>query len=200
MHFSPGAWLPQRFRASALRYTALMTAYAAALLSLLVLVSSARDASVVASVLCGFFMPLAIWYTVFSMTVFLQHTNPKLRWYRNIASLDAPTEELSVHVGMPHWLNHLSHYAMEHPVHHLSPMVPHYHLKEAQSELAGLVAPSIVEMRFTIANVRDVLRRCRLYDYDAHVWLDFEGEVTAVPVDSAGPGAQRQALPCPSSR
>lgn len=185
VHFVPGAWLPPRFRASAWGYAALMVVYAAALLSLLVLVPSASGGSVIASVLCGFVLPYAIWFTVFSMTAFLQHTNPQLRWYRDIASMASPPESLAVHVGIPHWINHMTHYVLEHPVHHLSAMVPHYRLKQAQAALADIAMPEIIAMRFTIANMRDVLRRCRLYDYDAHAWLDFRGEVTAVPIDTS---------------
>ena len=182
VHFYPGAWLPPRFRASAWRYTALLTTYAAALLSVLALASSG---SVVASIVCGFVLPYAIWFMTFSMTVFLQHTNPRLRWYRNVGALTAPPETLSVHVGMPRWINHMTHYAMEHPVHHVSAMIPHYRLKQAQVALAGIAAPSIIAMPFTVGNMRGVLRRCRLYDFEAHAWTDFNGEVTAVPIDSS---------------
>jgi omega-6 fatty acid desaturase (delta-12 desaturase) len=193
VHLYPGAWLPARFRASAWRYTALMAAYAVSLLSLLVLVASARGESAAVAVLCGFVLPAATWFTVFSMTVFLQHTNPQLRWYRNTSSIDAPPEALSVHVGMPHWINHMTHYAMEHPVHHVSAMVPHYNLKQAQAALAGMASPQLVTMPFTFGNLRDVLRRCKLYDYDAHVWTDFDGRTTAVPLDLGKSLARREA-------
>jgi len=185
VHYYPGAWLPPRFRASALGYTALLTAYMAALLSLLVLVPAARNDSIAAAVLCGFALPYTIWFTTFAMTAFLQHTNPQLRWYRDVASMASPSESTSVHVGIPHWMNHITHYVLEHPVHHVSAMIPHYHLKQAQAALAAIAAPNILSMRFTFANMRDVLRRCRLYDYDAHTWLDFSGNVTAVPLDTS---------------
>jgi omega-6 fatty acid desaturase (delta-12 desaturase) len=185
VHFYPGAWLPARFRASALGYTALMTAFAAALLALLVLVPSAQGASVVATVVCGFVMPYVVWFTIFSSTAFLQHTNPRLRWYPDVGSLASHPEALSVHVKFPAWLNHATHYVLEHPVHHVSPMIPHYHLRAAQAELAGLASPEVIVMPFTLGNVREVLRRCKLYDYQKHRWLDFEGNVTAIPVDSA---------------
>lgn len=185
VHFYPGAWLPPRFRASAWGYTALVTAYAASLLSLLVLVPLVRHDSVAVSLLCGFALPYTIWFTVFSMTAFLQHTNPQLRWYRDVASMASPSESTSVHVGIPHWMNHLTHYVLEHPVHHVSAMIPHYHLKKAQAALAGISGPNIIRMRFTAGNMRDVLRRCRLYDYDGHAWLDFNGEMTAVPLDTS---------------
>ncbi len=184
VHFYPGSWLPKRFHASAWRYTALEAGYAAALLSVLVLVSSARHESVVAAVLLGFVMPYMIWFMVYSMTAFLQHTNPRLRWYRDAASVASPPEALSVQVRIPGWMNHMTHYVLEHPVHHISAMIPHYHLKKAQAALAGISQPPIITMQYTIGNMRDVLRRCRLYDYDEHVWVDFSGEVTAIPVET----------------
>ena len=181
VHFYPGAWLPRRFHASAWGYAALLAAYASSLLGLLVLVPAARGESILAAILCGFVLPYTIWFTTFSMTVFFQHTHPRLRWHPTIAGIAGAPEALSVHVGVPRWLNYMSHYAMEHPVHHVSALIPHYRLKQAQAALADVAAPEIVTMRFTLANMRDVLRRCRLYDYDEHSWLDFNGEVTAVP-------------------
>lgn len=194
VHFYPGAWLPQRFRASAWGYTALVAAYAAALLGLLVTVASARHDSVAAVLLCGFVLPYTIWFTVFSMTAFLQHTNPQLRWYRDVGSMASPPEATAVHVGIPHWMNHLTHFVLEHSVHHVSAMIPHYHLKRAQAALADMVGPAVITMPFTVGNMCDVLRRCRIYDYDEHVWRDFDGAVTAVPLEF-GKASRRPAEP-----
>jgi omega-6 fatty acid desaturase (delta-12 desaturase) len=191
VHFYPGAWLPRRFRASAWGYTALVAAYIASLLSLLVLVPSARSDSVAVALLCGLVLPYTVWFMVFSMTAFLQHTNPQLRWYRDVASMASPPESTAVHVGIPHWMNHLTHYVLEHSVHHVSAMIPHYRLKQAQAALAGMVEPHVITMPFTVGNMRDVLKRCRIYDYEAHAWLDFNGQVTAVPIDTSKFGARR---------
>ena len=185
VHFYPGKWLPKRFHASAWGYTALVAAYAAALLGLLVLVPIARHDSVAATLICGFVLPYTIWFTVFSMTAFLQHTNPQLRWYGDVASMASPPEATAVHVGIPHWMNHVTHYVLEHSVHHVSAMIPHYHLKQAQATLAGIAGPDVITMRFTVGNMRDVLRRCRLYDFERHAWLNFDGEVTAIPLDTS---------------
>lgn len=179
VHVYPGRWLPQRFRRSALGYTALIAAYAAFLLGVLVLVPAATGGSIAAALLCGFVLPYTIWFATFSMTVFLQHTHPQVRWYRDAAT--SPPEALSVHVGIPQWINHLSHYGLEHPVHHVSAVIPHYRLKQAQAALAQVAAPPVIFMPFTPANLRDVVTRCRLYDYDAHAWTDFDGTVTARP-------------------
>lgn len=185
VHFYPGAWLPQKFRASAWGYAVLETLWTAALLSLLVIGASAQQHSVVTAIVLGFVVPYTIWFTTFAMTAFLQHTNPRLRWYRDTASVASPPEMLAVQVLIPHWLNHMTHYVLEHPVHHVSALVPHYYLRKAQAALAGVVGPPVIQMRFTVGNMRDVLRRCRLYDYENHVWLNFDGEVTGVPDETA---------------
>lgn len=179
VHFLPGAWLPRRFHRSAYRYAALIAAYGLTLLATLTLVPAASGTGFVASLLCGFVLPYAIWFAVFSMTVFLQHTHPEVRWYRDAAS--SSPEALSVRVHIPDWLNHMSHYVLEHPVHHVSAVVPHYKLRAAQKALEGIATPEVIELRFTPGNVRDVVTRCRLYDYDAHAWTDFDGTVTARP-------------------
>ncbi|MEO5587295.1 MAG: fatty acid desaturase [Novosphingobium sp.] len=184
VHFYPGAWLPKRFHASAWRYTALEALFAVALLSVLVSVAAARQDSIVLAVVLGFVVPYAAWFMTFAMTAFLQHTNPRLRWYKNAASVASRPELLSVQVLIPGWLNHLTHYVLEHPVHHVSAMVPHYYLKQAQAALAGFAGPPIIAMRFTFGNMSDVLRRCKLYDYDEHVWVNFAGEVTGIPDDT----------------
>lgn len=181
VHFVPGSWLPKRLHASAWRYALLEALYAAAVLTLLVSVSSAQGHSVVATLLTGFVLPYAIWYMMFSMTAFLQHTNPRLRWYRTTGSVASPPHSLSVQVVLPGWMNHLSHYVMEHPVHHVTAAIPFYHLKKAQTALIGTVGPQTISMPFTIGNMADALRRCKLYDYDRHVWTNFEGEVTGIP-------------------
>lgn len=175
VHFWPGKWLPQRFHRSAKRYAALQAAFFVALVATLCL----AQGSVVAALLCGIVLPYLIWFATFSMTVFLQHTHPQVRWFRDAA--DSPPDALSVHVGMPHWINHMSHYGLEHPVHHVSAAIPHYRLKQAQAALAEISTPPVVFMRFTAANLREVVTKCRLYDYEAHAWTDFDGTVTARP-------------------
>ncbi len=120
VHFYPGSWLPPRFRSSAWRYTALEAAFAAGVLALLISASLARQESVILAVVLGFVVPYLGWFMVFSMTAFLQHTNPMLRWYRDVPSVRSRAEFLSVHVGVPGWINHMTHYVLEHPVHHIS--------------------------------------------------------------------------------
>lgn len=195
VHFYPGAWLPKKHHASAWRYTALETLWAGALLSLLVLVAWARGESVALAVVLGFAVPYTIWFATFSLTAFLQHTNPRLRWYGDKSGVASPPEALAVHVRVPAWLNHMTHYVLEHNVHHVHAMIPHYYLKQAQAALAGVVSAPIIEMNWNLGNMNDVLRRCKLYDYEDHVWRNFAGEVTAIPDDTVRMRAAAEHLP-----
>jgi len=185
VHFWPGEWLPQRFHRSARGYALLEAAYAAGLVTLLSTVASARGESVMPVLLCGFVLPVTIWFAVFSFTAFLQHTHPRLRWYHDDAPVGSPPEMLATQVPLPRWLNHMTHYVMEHPVHHLSAMVPHYNLKRAQDALAGIADPALISVPLSLADVRNTLRSCKLYDYEAHVWTDYAGKVTGIPDDTA---------------
>jgi omega-6 fatty acid desaturase (delta-12 desaturase) len=189
VHFVAGKWLPRRHRASAWRYTALLAGFMTALFATLVLVPSARGESVAVALLCGFVLPYVVWFMVFSMTAYLQHTNPQLRWYESVGSMASPPESTAVHVGIHPLINHVTHYVLEHSVHHISAMIPHYRLREAQAVLAGNVEQHIITMPFNYRTMADVLRRCRLYDFQNHAWMNLAGEVTAVPLDTSGFGA-----------
>lgn len=54
--------------------------------------------------------------------------------------------------------------------------VPLYHLAQAQAHLNTLVSPSGVTQRFTPRAFLDIMRHCKLYDYDGRRWLGFDGE------------------------
>ncbi|HEY6815817.1 MAG TPA: fatty acid desaturase [Croceibacterium sp.] len=195
VHLYPGAWLPARFHASAWRYTALQGAFGAALLAVLIGGSLATGGSVALALLCGFALPYTIWLTVFSMTVGLQHTHPRLPWYRRRSEMAASPAELSVQLLVPGWFNFLTHYALEHPVHHVSAMIPHYHLRNAQAELGAVATPPVIAMPFTVGEMRGVFRRCKLFHYERQVWVDFQGRVTAVPDAAFRRPAAAEGLP-----
>jgi len=56
--------------------------------------------------------------------------------------------------------------------------VPLYELKEAQDEVRRILEEDVIVLVWTPRMTRDTLRRCKLYDYRAHRWLDFAGRPT----------------------
>lgn len=180
LRFAP--WLPERFYASARRYNALIGLYAlAAIGTLAFLAPQVAPIGPVAAVLLGFVVPFAFWVTAFSLTVFFQHMSPAVPWYKDAASVAQPVEELTLHIRMPWAVSVFTHHAMEHPVHHINGKVPFYRLREAQAELNRMTGERISGGSYTPWNLGAIMRTCKLYDYDRHLWLNFAGEVTAIP-------------------
>jgi omega-6 fatty acid desaturase (delta-12 desaturase) len=67
---------------------------------------------------------------------------------------------------------------MEHTAHHADPRVPLYNLEKAQKRLEETYGDNIVVVPFTVRGLFTTLRTCRLFDYENHRWLDWDGTPT----------------------
>jgi omega-6 fatty acid desaturase (delta-12 desaturase) len=76
----------------------------------------------------------------------------------------------------------LLHNITVHSAHHVDPRVPFRHLPEAQRRLEHSFASDIIVERWSLASFISVTRTCKLYDYEAHQWVDFDGRPTAPAV------------------
>ena len=82
------------------------------------------------------------------------------------------------------------HNIMEHNAHHVNPRIPMYALRRAQAALRDRVESEVHAYRLGWNSYMDCVRRCKLYDYANHAWLDFRGQVTSrVQVITAPPAA-----------
>ena len=88
-------------------------------------------------------------------------------------------EDLTMYVQYPTWYNLVSHNAMEHTVHHVNPRVPTYNLARAQAVLKVLIGDELVTVPFSIIGILKTMKLCKLYDYENHCWLDFNGQINA---------------------
>ena len=84
------------------------------------------------------------------------------------------------------------HHVYDHAVHHVQPAIPCYRLHEAQLALNRLSPDAALSRRFTFRLFWDTLRRCKLYDYERHRWLDFEGRPTSEPIRRRALGARER--------
>jgi omega-6 fatty acid desaturase (delta-12 desaturase) len=178
-HVFPRAWVPERFVASSWRYTASLAAYAGAMLAVLACAPLYSATSALTAVLLGFAVPFLVWITTFSFSVCLQHTHPAVPWYRDPErGTKYPVEELTVHARFPRWFGVLTHFAMDHPVHHVNARIPFYRLHEAQRELAELTGTTDNAVDVSVPAIRGILRACKLYDFERRCWTDFDGNAT----------------------
>lgn len=179
----PRHFVPARFRVSAWRHFALVAAWLAGLLTLLALAPLYSPTGSGMALLLGFAVPFYVWQTLFSFTVYVQHTEPRIPWFDGPVDRRTvmPQEALALHLVFPRWFRWFGHNVFEHPAHHVNPRIPFHRLEEAQALLNRVAADRAVVQRFSFAWLNDTLRRCRLYDYDTCTWLDFDGRAMAAP-------------------
>src|SRR5262245_55795513 len=65
-----------------------------------------------------------------------------------------------------------------HGVHHIDPRIHIWGLDLAQSRIISDTQADIVFDHWSYARHREILRCCKLYDYESHTWVDFDGRPT----------------------
>jgi omega-6 fatty acid desaturase (delta-12 desaturase) len=172
------------------RYTLdslLVSAGAAAWLALIAWSAAATGQSVLLLLTLGFVLPFLLWNGVIGFVVYLHHTSPQIAWFSNRQEWQRRRAYLTstACVRFPFGLDRMMHNIMEHNAHHLNPGIPMFRLRAAQRFLQEKF-PDLCAYRIGRKSYMDAVRRCKLYDFVEHAWLDFDGRVTSrVPVPAA---------------
>jgi len=129
----------------------------------------------------GVLLPFALWNAIMGFVVFVHHTHPEIAWFQKRHEWQKYRAYLTatVQVRFPLGLDRLMHNIMEHNAHHLNPRIPMYSLRRAQAVLSERFRDQFQAYRMNWQTYRDCVRRCKLYDFANHAWLDFRGQVTA---------------------
>jgi omega-6 fatty acid desaturase (delta-12 desaturase) len=158
----------------------LVTAGALVWLGAVAFAARATDQSLVLLYMLAVVVPFLLWNAVIGFVVYLQHTSPSIAWFlnrhewqRNKAYLTA-----TARVRFPLGIDRLMHGIMEHNAHHVNPGIPMSRLRAAQRVLQQKF-PELCDYRLGWRAYIDNVRRCKLYDFANHAWLDFGGQVTA---------------------
>jgi acyl-lipid omega-6 desaturase (Delta-12 desaturase) len=124
-------------------------------------------------------VPFLVFCWLGGFFTFQQHTHPRIRWYADRAewSFFKGAVEGTAHIVYPWPFALLLHRLMEHTAHHVDVKIPLYKLAGGQRELEAAF-PGIVVEDFSIKNLLRTLSICRLYDYENHRWLAFDGKPT----------------------
>jgi omega-6 fatty acid desaturase (delta-12 desaturase) len=140
----------------------------------------------------GMVIPFVCWCWVMGIIVLVHHTHPTVPWYGDVAdwSYYAGQVRATVHVELPRPIELVLHNIMEHTAHHADPRVPLYNLEKAQKNLEATYG-DIVVVPFSLAGLFKTLRTCRLFDYEEHRWLDWDGiPTTGSLLAPRAPGAE----------
>lgn len=126
-------------------------------------------------------LPFAVWNCLMGFTIFLHHTHPHVPWFLDREEWKKNEAQLhnTVHVEFAIPFDTVFHNIYKHTAHHLDVSIPFYRLPEAQKTLEAIFGENIVVERLTWRHFWTVTRTCRLYNYENHCWLDFDGAITA---------------------
>ena len=140
--------------------------------------------SVWSLVIFGFAVPFFLWNCLMGFVIYVQHTHPRVAWYerRDEWSANAGYATTTVHVKLIRPLDNMIHYILEHGAHHVNMGIPLYRLKEAQTRLTATLDERLNSEVFTWRYYWNTVRRCKLYDFAQHVWMDFDGHITSEPM------------------
>jgi omega-6 fatty acid desaturase (delta-12 desaturase) len=179
--FFPRSRMPAEIRSSGWRYFAWLCIYLISYLGLLAAVPSFAPVTRAQAIVCAFIVPVYVCYAFFAFSLYVQHTHPRVPWFKQPPDRNTygRQEYTSVHVIFPRWYEVLAHNAYHHIAHHVGPAVPSYRLDKAQGRLNQLMAERVVSEPFSVSWLSRVMAICRLYDYDNHRWLDYDGSVIA---------------------
>jgi omega-6 fatty acid desaturase (delta-12 desaturase) len=155
--------------------TALVLTFFLLQVTAVVMLGWAFDKSAWFSVLAGIVLPFLVWNGFMSFVIFLHHTHPGIKWFRDSASREARAGVLTgtSWVRFPTPFRQLLFAIMEHNAHHHASGVPLYHLTRMQAALQRQQG-DVVTWRFSWRNYSAVCRACKLYDYDTDRWLTFD--------------------------
>lgn len=128
-------------------------------------------------------LPFLVWNWGMAFAIFQHHNHPRAVWYAAREEWDffAGQVESTVHAQMPRWLDWISAFIMQHTAHHVNRRIPLYRLSESQRHLERAYPDEIIVEPWSFTALGKTLARCKLYDYENHRWLNFEGRQTIGP-------------------
>ena len=142
--------------------------------------------------LVSWILPFLVWNVLMGTTTFLHHTHPRVRWYgtREEWTMQQAALESATRVSYPDIINPVFYNINEHSAHHLRPAIPIYRLRKAQRALEAAFPGRVTVVKNAFREYLAISRACKLYDYENHRWLDFNGNptsgVTGPAAESAG--------------
>lgn len=125
-------------------------------------------------------VPFLVFCWMVGYVSFFNHTHPRVPWFSRASEWSFFGGQLNctVHMSVPPWLVFFLTDLGLHGTHHFDPRIPIWRLSGAEEIVGRVFARDIVFERWTFRSQTAILRACKLYDYDAHRWLDFAGRPT----------------------
>lgn len=147
----------------------------------------------VTRIMLAIVLPFLIFNWLVGFASFLNHTHPRVPWFsrREDWSFYQGQVHCTVHVGVPQWMIFFLTDLGLHGAHHIDPRIPIWQLEPAEERIVAAAGEDIVFEPWTFARHAEIMRSCKLYDYDNHRWLDFAGRPTTPAIEVGGVSVNR---------
>ena len=150
------------------------------------------------SAMLAIVVPFLVFNWMVGFVSFLNHTHPEVPWFarREEWSFHVGQVHCTVHMGVPRWMVFFLTDLGLHGAHHIDPRIPIWGLDRAQPRIVAQAHDDIVLEKWTWRRHREIMKCCKLYDYERHQWLDFDGRPTAARIVLSAPAvpAYRRAV------
>jgi omega-6 fatty acid desaturase (delta-12 desaturase) len=128
----------------------------------------------------GVLVPWLVFSAMIGFVIYFNHTHPAVPWFRDRSEW-APLDAMitgTVRLRFPEWTRFFASRIMDHVAHHVEPRIPLVRLTEAQERIEELLPGHVVVEPWSVRALLDIVRKCKLYDFDAHRWVDYQGRPT----------------------
>lgn len=137
------------------------------------------------NLLLGWAVPFAAFNYLAAITVYLNHTHPEIPWFDDEKAWSFYNGNVlgTAHVKLPFDILPLYTDVMAHPAHHAHVGTPVYGLPQAQAALSARVGSDSKEYMLSLAEYRRIVTACKLFDFEAMRWTDFDGTPTGPRIE-----------------
>lgn len=178
--FFPRPHMPPNVQRNAWIQFAWLMTYLVSFLALLILAPLYSPTGALEAVAYGFLLPFYVFQSLYSFTVFVQHNHCRVPWFKGKRPQEGDGQQayITVQLVFPRWFSTPVHNVYDHAAHHIHPAIPSYQLPAAQARLNELIGERAIVSRFSFGWLYDLMRRCKLYNFERHYWTDFDGAPT----------------------
>ena len=175
--FFPRRYMPRKVQQDGWRHFGFLMVYLVSFLTLLILAPLYSPTGSIEAVVYGFVIPFYIFQSLYAFTVFVQHNHYQIPWFKGKRPQEGDGQQayITATLVFPKWFSTLAHNIYDHAAHHIHPAIPCYQLPAAQARLEELIGERAIVSKFSFGWLYELMRRCKLYDYERHYWIDFDG-------------------------
>jgi omega-6 fatty acid desaturase (delta-12 desaturase) len=161
---------------------ALVATFAASALLLTLSLSTTCHRPLLLSAVCTTVLPGVIYFGLMSFVTYIHHTHPRAPWFDERDFDYFGIVRATVHVEFPRPIEMFLLEILQHTAHHADTRIPLYNLARSQRAIEEAFLSEVVHEAISIGSLMRLFKTCRLFDYEGHRWLGYDGTPLSEPL------------------